>query len=242
MKASTLSDIDLFPDEDINEFMSGRLRLIQSRKGYRFSIDAILLAEFATTKKGDILIDLGTGCGIIPLLLLLTRSIKRAVGIEVQTLLASQASRNAFLNGVSHKLDIIQGDFKTLPLRPSSVDMVTCNPPYRPINSGRLNPDPQKSIARHEILASLNDILDGSRRILKEKGRLAMIYPAVRTADILTRMRGFDLEPKKLRVVYPDLKSEAKLVLIEASLHGRPGLKILPPLLGQGDYSIGMQV
>jgi tRNA1(Val) A37 N6-methylase TrmN6 len=242
MKASSLSDIDLFPDEDINEFMGGRLRLIQSRKGYRFSIDAVLLAEFATIKPGDTLIDLGTGCGIIPLLLVLTRSIKHAVAIEVQPLLASQASRNAVLNGVPHKLDIIQGDFKTLPLRPSSVDMVTCNPPYRPVNSGRLNPDPQKSIARHEILASLNDILAGSRTILKEKGRLAMIYPAIRTADILTKMRGFDLEPKKMRVVYPDLKSEAKLVLVEASLQGRPGLKILPPLLGQGDYSIGRQV
>ena len=242
MKASSPSKIDIHPDEDISEFMNGRLRLIQSRKGYRFSIDAILLAEFATTKQGDYLIDLGTGCGIIPLLLLLTRSLKRAVGIEVQTLLASQATRNAVLNGVSQKMDIIQGDFKALPLRPSSADVVTCNPPYRPSNSGRLNPDPQKAIARHEIIASLNDILDGSRRILKDKGRLAMIYPAVRTADTLARMKGFDLEPKRLRVIYPDLKSEAKLVLIEASLQGRPGLKILPPLLDQGDYSIGRQV
>jgi tRNA1Val (adenine37-N6)-methyltransferase len=242
MKAYPPTDIDLFPDEKIDEFMGGRLRLIQSRRGYRFSIDAILLAEFVTTRQGDRLIDLGTGCGIIPLFLLLNRPVRRAVGIEVQTLLASQASRNAALNGVRGKMDIIQGDFRALPFRPSSADIVTCNPPYRPINSGRLNPNLQRAIARHEILASLNDILDGARRILKEKGRLAMIYPAARTADTLTRMRGFDLEPKKLRVVYPDLKSEAKLVLIEASLQGRPGLKILPPLLDQGDYSIGRQV
>lgn len=242
MKKSSPSDIELFPDEDIDEFRNGRLRLIQSQKGYRFSIDAVLLAEFATTRQGDTLIDLGTGCGIIPLLLLLSGAIKRAVGIEVQTSLASQASRNAILNGVTHKMDIIQADFKALPLRPSTADVVLCNPPYRPVHSGRLNPDPQKAIARHEILASLNDILDGSRRLLKEKGRLAMIYPAVRMADILARMRGFDLEPKKMRVVYPDLKSEAKLVLIEAALKGRPGMKILPPLLDQGDYSIGRPV
>jgi tRNA1Val (adenine37-N6)-methyltransferase len=242
MKISPPTEIDLSPDEAVDDFMDGRLRLIQSKKGYRFSIDAILLAEFASTRQGDILIDLGTGCGIIPLLILLNRFIKRAMGVEVQTQLASQASRNAVLNGVRDKMDIVQGDLKALPFRPCSADIVTCNPPYRPINSGRLNPDPQKAIARHEILASLNDILDGARSVLKEKGRLAMIYPAARMADMLARLRGFDMEPKKMRVVYPDLKSEATLVLIEASLQGRPGLNILPPLLDQGDYSIGRKV
>lgn len=228
----------LRPGESISDFMDGRLKLIQPDTGYRFSIDAILLSEFVSTRRGDILVDLGTGCGIIPLVLLLTRSIGYALGLEIQAELAEQAARNAVLNGFDHKMGVIIGDIKHPPLSPSSADVVICNPPYRRKESGRVNPDPQRAIARHEILASLNDILDAARRILRVKGRLAMIYPATRLVDIFVRMRGYNLEPKRLRIVYPDLESEVKLVLIEASLEGREGLKILPPLLDPNNSSI----
>ena len=228
----------LRPGESISDFMDGRLKLIQPDTGYRFSIDAILLSEFVSTRRGDIVVDLGTGCGIIPLVLLLTRSIDYALGLEIQAELAEQAARNAVLNGFDHKMGVIIGDIKHPPLSPSSADVVICNPPYRRKESGRVNPDPQRAIARHEILASLNDILDAARRILRVKGRLAMIYPATRLVDIFVRMRGYNLEPKRLRIVYPDLESEVKLVLIEASLEGREGLKILPPLLDPNNSSI----
>ena len=238
MRSSRFPEIELLPKEKIDDFMGGRLKLIQSRTGYRFSIDAILLAEFVTIKKGDLVVDLGTGCGIIPLVLLLTRPIGYGFGLEIQMDLAHQATRNAVLNGFDHKMGVILGDIRHPPLEPSWADVVVCNPPYREKDSGRINPDPQRAIARHEILASTDDILDTAKRLLKAKGRLAMIYPATRLVDLMVSMRGCGFEPKRVRIIYPDLVSEAKLALIEASLGGRRGLKILPPIMDQGDFSI----
>jgi tRNA1Val (adenine37-N6)-methyltransferase len=238
MKSLRSPDVKLLPDESIDEFMDGRLKLIQSRTGYRFSIDAILLSQFVTVKRGDRVLDLGTGCGIIPLVLLLTKPVGYTFGLEIQKELADQAARNTVLNGYENRMGVILGDIKHPPFAPASADVVTCNPPYRPKNSGRINPDLQRAIARHEMLASLDDILNGACRTLRAKGRLAMIYPAVLLADVLVRMRGFDLEPKRLRIVYPGMESEAKLALIEAALGGRRGLKLLPPLFDQGEFSI----
>ena len=236
MKSSRPSDIKLRSDECIDHFMEGRLRLIQSKDGYRFSIDAILLSEFVTVRPGEVVVDLGTGCGVILLTLLLTKPVGYAFGLEIQAELASQAVRNAFLNGYEDKMKIILGDIKTLPLAKRSADIVICNPPYRQARSGRINPDLRKAIARHEILASIDDILLAARSLLRKKGRLALIWPSVRLVDILVRLRRFNLEPKKIQINYPGLDSEAKMALIEASLGGRPGLKISPPLLGQGNF------
>jgi tRNA1Val (adenine37-N6)-methyltransferase len=238
MKSSRSPHVALLPDESMDEFMDGRLKLIQSKTGYRFSIDAILLSQFVTIKRGDRVVDLGTGCGIIPLILLLTRPVGQTFGLEIQRDLADQAARNIVLNGYENRMGVILGDIKHPPFAPSSSDVVTCNPPYRPKNSGRINPDLQRAIARHEMLASLGDILNAASRTLRAKGRLAMIYPAVRLVEVLVRMRGFNLEPKRIRVVYPGMEAEAKLALIEASLGGRKGLKVLPPLFDQGDFSI----
>lgn len=238
MKSLRSPDVKLLPDESIDEFMDGRLKLIQSKTGYRFSIDAILLSQFVTIKRGDRIVDLGTGCGVIPLILLLTRPVGYTMGLEIQKDLANQAARNTVLNGYQNRMRVILGDIKHLPFAPSSADVVTCNPPYRPKNSGRINPDLQRAIARHEMLASLDDILNAASRTLRPKGRLAMIYSAVRLVEVLVRMRGFNLEPKRIRIVYPGMESEAKLALVEASLGGRKGLKVLPPLFDQGDFSI----
>jgi tRNA1Val (adenine37-N6)-methyltransferase len=238
VKPSISHKIDLSPDESIDEFMNGRLKLIQSRTGYRFSIDAVLLSEFVSIKKGDKVVDLGTGCGIIPLVLLLRRPVRYVFGLEIQEGLARQTNRNALLNGFSPKMGVIRADIRHLPLTPASVDVVVCNPPYRKRYSGRINPDQQRAIARHEILASLEDILAAARHVLRAEGRLAMIYPAERLADLMVKMRQYGMEPKRVRVVYPGMGSEAKLAMVEATLGGRSGLKILPPLMDQGGYSI----
>ncbi len=238
MRSSKYPELELMPDECVDDFLDGRLKVIQFRRGYRFSIDAVLLAQFVSIKRNDVVVDLGTGCGIIPMVLLLTEPVGHVFALEIQPELAEQAVRNARLNGFKREVQVILGDLKAPPLAPSSADVVICNPPYRPKNSGRINPDPQKAIARHEVLSSLNDILDAAAKTLRAKGRFAMIYPAARLADLLIKMRGFNLEPKRLRVVYPSMRSDAKLALIEASLGGRAGLKILPPLLDQGDFSI----
>jgi tRNA1Val (adenine37-N6)-methyltransferase len=226
-------------DETLDLFLDGRLKLIQPRNGYRFSVDAVLLAEFVLVKPGDTLIDLGTGCGIMPLMLLLKHPLRRAIGLEIQPILARQAGRNAILNGFANQMHVLIGDLKHPPLAQGAADLVICNPPYRRNESGRINPDPQRAIARHEIMASLNDILAAGRDLLRTKGRLALVYPATRLADLLVRLRAYQLEPKRLQMVYPGLQAGAKLVLIEAALNARSGLQILPPLLDQGDFSIG---
>jgi tRNA1Val (adenine37-N6)-methyltransferase len=236
MKRSLPCDVNLRPDESIDEFMDGRLKVIQSKKGYRFSIDAILLSRFVSIRDGDRVVDLGTGCGIIPLLLLLTRPIRRVLGVEIQPDLACQAFRNALLNGFASRMDVIIGDIRTIPIAPLSGDVVICNPPYRQKMSGRINPDPQRAIARHEIMMSLEDILRASKGILKVGGRLAVIYPSVRLVDMMARMESHGLEPKRMRLVYPDGGSEAKLVLLEATSGGRRGLKVLPPLFEKGAH------
>ena len=238
MKPSIPHKIDLSPDESIDEFMDGRLRLIQYRTGYRFSIDAVLLSEFVSIKKGDRIVDLGTGCGIIPLILLTDRPAGYVFGLEIQEGLASQTRRNALLNGLSNKIGVIRADIRHMPMIPASIDVVICNPPYRKRDSGRINPDKQRAIARHEILASLEDILNAARYVLRTEGRLAMIYPAERLADLMIMMRQYGMEPKRVRIIYPGMESEAKLAMVEATLGGRSGLKILPPLMDQGEYSI----
>ena len=236
MKSSRSTEIIVRPGERIDCFMDGRLKLIQSKDGYRFSIDAILLAEFVTIRQGDVVVDLGTGCGVIPLILLLTKLVGYAFGLEIQEELAGQAARNVLLNGFDDKMRVVLGDIKNPPIAEESADVVICNPPYRQVKSGRINPDPRRAIARHEIMANIDDILRAARSVLRKKGRLALIYSSVRLADILVRMRRFNLEPKKIQIIYPDLNSGAKLILVEAILGGRPGLKICPPIVGQGNW------
>jgi tRNA1Val (adenine37-N6)-methyltransferase len=238
LQTSDIVHPDLFPGESMDQFLDGRLQVIQSRDGYRFSIDAILLSEFVSIRTGDVVIDLGTGCGIIPLILLLTRPVSHAVGLEIQEELTSQAVRNVLLNRLGQKIDIIRGDIRYPPMAGASADVVVCNPPYRKKKSGRINPNPQRAIARHELLASIDDILRTASYLLEKKGRFALIYPAVRLADILIRLRQFNLEPKRIQLNYPNIDSDAKLALIEATQGGRPGLEVLPPLLGQGNFSI----
>jgi len=231
-------DILLRPGEVIDDFMKGRLRIIQSKSGYRFSIDAVFLSDFVVTKPGDVVVDLGTGCGFVSMALLLQRPLERVFAVEIQPDLADQAARNARLNGFSERMEVILGDMRRTPLKASSADVVVCNPPYRKKNSGRINPDLKRAIARHEILACLNDVIEASKRILRKKGRLALVYPAVRLVDALAALRGRGLEPKRIRIAYPGSESRAALVLVEAREGGKAGLEILPPLFGQGEHSI----
>ena len=228
----------LRPDEILDEFLDGRLRLIQSARGYRFSIDAVLLSQFVTIKPRDVVVDLGAGCGIISLILLLEKPVGYVIALEIQKHLVDQAVRNAALNGFMDRMGVLLGDLRQVPLGRSIADVVVCNPPYRRPGSGRVNPDFERAIARHEIMASLNDILIAANSVLKPKGRVAVIYPAGRLVDLIVRMRAFDFEPKRMQVVYPSMEEESKLVLVEGSRAGKGGVKILPPLIDQGDFSI----
>jgi len=225
-------------DEQIDTFLEGELRIIQSRDGYRFSVDGLLLAEFVSISWQDVVVDLGAGCGIISLVVAKKRQARYIAGLELQEELASQAKRNVELNGLEEKIAILQGDLKALPLAPRCADVVVCNPPYRKGRSGRINPDPGKAIARHEIAMTLADVLAAGKTLLRSGGKLALIYPANRLAEVFSNMRSQDLEPKRLQVVFPDSDSHAKLAMVEGRLGGKSGLTILPSIFGQGRFSI----
>lgn len=234
MKSSKYPEIPVRADETVDTLLGGALSIVQPRNGYRFSVDAVLLSRFVTIRPGDVVVDLGTGSGVILLLLLHTRPVSQGFGLELQEPLASLASRNARLNGMEDRMHIVRGDLRRPPFRHACADVVVCNPPYRGARSGRLNPHPQKALARHEISATLLDILEASRALLQEKGRLAIIYPAHRLPELLLKMKNQGLEPKRLQIHHPGPEAEAKLALVEGWKGARPGLHIAPPLFGQG--------
>jgi tRNA1Val (adenine37-N6)-methyltransferase len=216
----------------LDTILGGRIKVVQDTAGYRFSIDAIILAHHIKPKPTDTILDLGTGCGIIPLVLAYREPKTHIIGVEIQKDLAEIAEENIRLNNMTHLITIYHQDLTklkgVLPL--GGIDIVCSNPPYRKTGSGRVNPNQQRAIARHEIKASLHDILEASTLFLKKSGRIIVTYPAERLADLLCGMRTFDLEPKRLRVVHSYVDSEAKLVILEGRKGGRPGIKINPPL------------
>lgn len=233
MRSFRSHSLKLQPGEELDYFLDGRLRIIQSKHGYRFSVDAVLLADFVTVRKGDTVVDLGTGCGVILLILLYKKKLSRAIGLEIQKVLAYQAYRNAIINGFEDKMWIIIGDIKKAPISPGIADVVVCNPPYRKKGSGRINPDPCKAIARHELLISLDDIILSAKQLLRKKGRLALIYPAERMGEVMVKMKKYGFEPKRVQIAYPTVSTRASLFLIEAYLNAKPGLVIEPPIIDQ---------
>ena len=235
-------------NSDLTEdtFFNGRIRIKQSRSGYRYSIDAVLLAAFARVKPRDSVVDLGTGCGIIPIMLAHRHPTLRIHGIEIQQALADLAVRNVKENGMEGRIHIIGDDMKHLePGRiPQAVDLVISNPPYRKVGSGRMNPNPQRAAARHEITVTLGEIARATQKMLGKAGRLAMIYPAERTVDLLNSLQRRSIEPKLLRTVHSYADAEAKLILVEGIKGARPGISIMPPLIiyeSSGRYTDAVQ-
>jgi len=214
-------------------FFNGKIRITQDRTGYRFSIDAVLLAYFADPRSGDKVLDLGTGCGIIPLILAYRQPHIAIYGVEVQKELAELAVCNVRENQLEDRITVFGTDMKLLrtAMTAGPVDLVVCNPPFRRQGSGRINPDAQRAVARHEIKANLGDIIQTSHRMLRTAGRLVLIYTAGRLTDILCRMRTDGIEPKFIRMIHSRRDTEAALTLIEGVKGGRPDLKIAPPLI-----------
>lgn len=227
-------------------FLNGQLRIAQPGSGYRYSIDAVLLAALPRLKPGQSLLDLGTGCGIIPLILAFRNHAVRITGVEVQSELARLAAMNVANNGLQDRVRIIHEDLRRLsPAMVSGpVDWIVSNPPYRRAVSGRINPDTQRALARHEIKVNLPQLIGATRRLLKTGGRFAIIYPSERAVDLFSEMRLAGLEPKWLRCVHSQADGDAKLVLVQAVMGGKPGLKIESPLVVYGTdgcYSAAVQ-
>lgn len=214
-------------------FFNGRIRVKQNRAGYRFSIDAVLIAGLTIPSPDDTVLDLGTGCGIIPLILAYRHPKIKVYGIEVQQQLADLATINVEENRMKDRITIHCMDMKKLKhdMMSGPVDLVVSNPPYRKAESGRINPDQQRAVARHEIKATLSDVVETAQRMLRNAGRFVTVYPAERMADILIQMRSAGLEPKSLRTVHSDRHTDAKLIIVEGKKGGRPGLKIGSPVI-----------
>lgn len=214
-------------------FFNGRIQVRQPRGGYRFSIDAVLIAAHVKPRPQDTVLDLGTGCGIIPMILAYRHPQISIYGIEVQPQLAELAVLNVKENGMGKQITILCMDMKALqPAAISgSVDLVVSNPPFRQAESGRINPNRQRAIARHEIRATLVDVVEAARRLLRASGRFVSVYPAERLTDMLTQMRSAGIEPKFVRMIHSGRHAEARLILVEGSKGARPGVKIGPPLM-----------
>ncbi|MBI2348375.1 MAG: tRNA1(Val) (adenine(37)-N6)-methyltransferase [Deltaproteobacteria bacterium] len=211
----------------------GKLRIIQAKRGYRFSLDAVLLAHFATLRGSDRVVDLGTGNGVIPLILARLHPAVEIVGVELQEEMVRRALRNVNLNRLEERVKILRGDVCSVEevLPPESVAAVVCNPPYRRPATGRVNPDAEKRIARHEIKARLADFIRAGSYLLRRGGHMALVYPAARMVDLLQTMRQEEIEPKRLRLVHSYEGSAATLALVEGIKGAGTELRILPPLV-----------
>lgn len=219
--------------ERVDDLLTKEMKIIQSEEVFCFSMDAVLLAHFVSlpVQKGNI-IDLCTGNGVIPLLLS-TRTRGEISGVEIQERLADMSQRNVELNGLSDRIHIYHGDVKDALtfLAPGSFDVLTCNPPYLPIGKGEKNGNDHIAIARHEILLTLEEMIKVSAALVRTGGKVAYVHRAGRLADIITLMRKYRIEPKRLRFVHPKRNAEANMVLIEGARDGKPDLKLLPPLI-----------
>jgi len=218
--------------ETIDRILAGRLRIVQKERGYRFSIDALLLAHFVTLQAGDELIELGTGSGIVALILAQHPGLTRVLGIEIQKQLVEIARTNVFLNGLTDRVEIRQADvrFPESLCPPQAFSVAAFNPPYRRMRSGRLNPDAEKAAARHEVFGTVENFIGAAAYALRPGGRMFAIYPATRMVELIARMRSSRIEPRRLRLVHSRTGAPAVFVLAEGAKGGGEGLNILPPL------------
>ncbi len=207
------------------------LKMLQPIDGYRFSVDALLLAEFTKVKKKAKVAEFGAGVGVISLILSKKYPNAYFTGFEIQNALFELAKKNIEINGLSN-VEVLNADIKELPklFGPGSFDHVVTNPPFRPTNTGRLCPNTQEAISRHEILITLKDIIYVARWLLKPGGRLSIIYPSDRLSYLITTMSNNRIEPKRLRCIHPQKELNARLVLLEGIKDGGIELIIEPPL------------
>lgn len=225
--------VELKAGERIDELQRNGYQIIQSENGFCFGMDAVLLSGFAKVKKGENALDLGTGTGIIPILLEAKTEGRHFTGLEIQETSADMAQRSVCLNDLNEKVEIVRGDIKEAVdlFGKASFDVVTSNPPYMTGQHGLINPDMPKAIARHEILCTLEDVIGQASALLKENGRFYMVHRPFRLSEIMVTMSRYRLEPKRMKLVYPFVDKEPNMVLIEGLKGGRPRVTVEKPLI-----------
>lgn len=226
----------LKPGERLDDLQIGGLELIQNPSGFCFGVDAVFLSDFVKVKPGETVLDLGTGNGIIPILLSAKTSGKRFTGLEIQENTADMARRSVIYNHLEDRVDIVTGDIKEAAeiFKPAFFDVITTNPPYMLSQHGLRNPDDAKAIARHEVLCTLDDILRESMRLLQDKGRFYMVHRPFRLTEIMIKMNHYKIEPKRIQFIHPYIDKEPVLVLIEGVRGARPRVTVEPPIIIYG--------
>lgn len=225
--------INLKPEERLDDLQVNGYEIIQHPGKFCFGMDAVLLSNFARVKKNERALDLGTGTGIIPILLTAKTQGETFVGLEIQEESADMARRSVLHNHLEEKVEIVTGDMKEAAeiFGPVSFDVITTNPPYMIGQHGIANASDAKAIARHEVLCTLDDILRESAKLLKPRGRFYMVHRPFRLAEILPKMVQAGIEPKRMRMVHPFIDKEPNMVLIEGMRGGNSRMTVEPPLI-----------
>ena len=223
----------MYLNERIDDLQRGGLRVIQRADAFRFGTDAVLLADFAAPRRHDRVCDLGTGTGIIPLLLYARENTISADAVEIQPDMADMAARSMAMNGLNEKIRVLPGDLRSIRtlLPHARYDLVTCNPPYGKAGGTLLNPDASKRLARHEESCAIEDVACAAAWLLQNGGRLCCVFPAARMIELSDAMRKYRMAPKRIRMVHSRVEKAALLCLMEGMLDARPGLIIEPPLV-----------
>lgn len=226
-------EVTLHENERLDELHRNGYKIIQDKGRFCFGMDAVLLSGFARVKQGEKVLDLGTGTGIIPILLEAKTDGEHFTGLEIQPESADMASRSVAYNDLQGKIDIVVGDIKDASQRfgASSFDVITTNPPYMIGQHGIKNDQDAKAIARHEILCDLDDILRESAKMLKPSGRFYMVHRPFRLAEIFSKMIEYRIEPKRMQLVYPFVDKEPNMVLIEGLRGGKSRVTVEKPLI-----------
>lgn len=222
-------EIKLEENERIDDLEFKNLKVIQNKNGFCFGMDAVLLSDFAKNiKRNATVLDLGTGTGIIPILLCGKTELKKVIGVEIQEEVAKMAKKSILLNGLEGRFEILNCNIKELNkiYKKQTFDVIVTNPPYKKQNSGIVNENEKKVISRHEITANLEDFIKIAKDLLKDKGELYMVHRPERLVDILELMRKYKIEPKVLKMVCPNKNKEPNLVLIKGVKNAKTFLKI----------------
>ena len=226
-------EVTLKENERLDDLQRGGYQIIQNPEKFCFGMDAVLLSGFARAKKGSSVLDMGTGTGIIPILMEVKTQASHLTGLEIQEESADMARRSILLNGLEEKIEIVTGDIKEAGnlFSAASFDVITSNPPYMIGQHGLTNPEDAKAIARHEILCTLEDVISQAANLLKPGGNFFMVHRPFRLAEILVLLHHYKLEPKRMQLVYPFVDKEPNMVLIEANRGGKPRMTVEKPLI-----------
>lgn len=228
--------------ERLDDLQLSGLKIIQNPEKFCFGMDAVLLSGFVRTRKGELLLDIGTGTGILPLLLSAKTECAHLTGLEIQEESADMARRSVAINHLEDRISIVTGDVREAGqiFAPASFDCITCNPPYMIGKHGITNPDAPKAIARHEILCTFEDVAAAAALLLRSGGKFFLVHRPFRLSEIMVTLTKHHLEPKRMRLVYPYVDKEPNMVLIEAVRGGNSRMTVEPPLIifeSQGNYT-----